>query len=134
MSEQIKHYQDKLSYEIDAADVADFFNGKTNGEKMVLVDARSRDGFAKEHIPGAINFPHRTMNAETLKSLDKDALYVTYCDGIGCNGSTKGALKLSSFGFKVKELLGGLDWWKRDGYTTEGKSGVKRSMEVRCAC
>jgi hypothetical protein len=38
------------------------------------------------------------------------------CDGIGCNGSTKGAYKLSSLGFKTKELLGGLDWWRRDGH------------------
>ncbi len=24
-------------------------------------------------------------------------VYVTYCDGIGCNGSTKGAYKLASW-------------------------------------
>lgn len=134
MKEQIKHYQNKLAYEIDSADVADFFKGKMNGEKMIVIDARSTDGFAAEHIPGATNFPHRTINDETTKSLDKAALYVTYCDGIGCNASTKGALKLSSLGFKVKELMGGLDWWKRDGYSTEGSAGIKRNMDVQCAC
>jgi len=40
---------------------------------------------------------------------------VAYCDGIGCNGSTKGAY-LALLGFRVKEMLGGLDWWRREGY------------------
>jgi hypothetical protein len=29
--------------------------------------------------------------------------------------STKGADNLARLGFNVKELLGGLNWWKRDG-------------------
>jgi hypothetical protein len=45
-------------------------------------------------------------------------LYVTGSDGIGCNASTKGALNLARPGFRVKEPIGGLDWWKRDGYDT----------------
>ena len=60
------------------------------------------------------------MDEETTSRLDKNTLYVTYCDGIGCNASTKGALKLARLGFSVKELMGGLDWWIRDGYATEG--------------
>jgi rhodanese-related sulfurtransferase len=134
MTEQIEHYESKLKYEIDSADVAGYFTGSPNGERIVIIDTRSIENFEDEHIPGAISFPHRTMNAETVKVLDKDVLYVTYCDGIGCNGSTKGALKLSSLGFRVKELLGGLDWWRRDGYSTEGRLGVKRKTTVQCAC
>jgi hypothetical protein len=38
--------------------------------------------------------------------------------GIGCNGSTKGALKMTELGFRTKELIGGLDWWKRDDHPT----------------
>ncbi|MYE89111.1 rhodanese-like domain-containing protein, partial [Candidatus Poribacteria bacterium] len=45
--------------------------------------------------------------------------YVTFCVGIGRNASTKGALNMARLGFRVKELMGGLDWWKRDGYPTE---------------
>lgn len=133
MNNQIQHYQHKLDFEIDAADVADYFTIQPL-KKMILIDARSPEGFATEHIPGAINFPHRTMNEETTKILNTDVVYVTYCDGIGCNASTKAALKLSKLGFTVKELMGGLDWWKRDGYSTEGHAGVRRNMNVRCAC
>ncbi len=57
------------------------------------------------------------MTEETAaEQLNQNTLYVTYCDGIGCNASTKGALKLAQPGYRVKELIGGIDWWKRDQY------------------
>ncbi|MFC1763065.1 hypothetical protein ACFL6U_13410 [Planctomycetota bacterium] len=27
---------------------------------------------------------------------------------------------MAKLGFRVKELVGGLDWWKRDNHPTEG--------------
>jgi len=48
---------------------------------------------------------------------ERSKVYVVYCDGIGCNASTKGAYKLARLGFRAKELLGGLDWWRRDGHS-----------------
>ena len=56
------------------------------------------------------------MTAETAARLDRSKVYVVYCDGIGCNASTKGAYKLARLGFRAKELLGGIDWWRRDGH------------------
>ena len=73
------------------------------------------------------------MCGATTIQLDKSKLYVTYCDGIGCNASTKGALNMAKLGFNVKELLGGLDWWKRDGYETKGTQGVQ-GKEIKCGC
>ena len=70
------------------------------------------------------------MNEESTTALDKDLVYVTYCDGVGCNASTKAALKLAGLGFRVKELMGGLDWWKRDGHPVEKGEG-KRVEEGR---
>jgi rhodanese-related sulfurtransferase len=134
MNSQVNHYQTKLAYEIDSADVAAYFINPDEREEMIVIDTRTPESFKVEHIPGAINFPHRKMTAESVKALRKDALYITYCDGIGCNASTKGALKLSTFGFKVREMMGGLGWWKRDGYTTEGDLGAKRELHVMCAC
>jgi rhodanese-related sulfurtransferase len=110
------HFRNKLAVETDAWDLNEMLRA---GEKVVIIDARSETAFAQEHIPQAVNIPHRKMNRESTKQLDRNTLYVTYCDGIGCNGSTKGALKLAELGFQVKELIGGIDWWKRDGYPTE---------------
>ena len=116
MSDQIKHYTAKLEYETDAWDLQSALD---RGESIIVVDARSPQSFQQEHIPGAISLPHRTMSEESTRQLDRGALVVVYCDGIGCNASTKGALHMARLGFRVKELLGGLDWWKRDGYKTE---------------
>ena len=131
MEAQIKHYENKLAFEMDPSDLFDALN---NGENVIVVDARKAFGFEAEHIPTAINIPHREMTVESTKHLDKDTLYVTYCDGIGCNASTKGALNMAKLGFKVKELIGGIEWWKLDGYTTEGTKGIQKGLKIECAC
>ncbi|GAA3760642.1 rhodanese-like domain-containing protein [Flavobacterium ginsengiterrae] len=131
MEAQIKHYENKLAFEMDPSDLFDALN---NGEKVIALDARKAFGFEAEHIPNAINIPHREMNAESTKHLDRDILYVTYCDGIGCNASTKGALNMAKLGFKVKELMGGIEWWKFDGYATEGTKGKTEGLKFECAC
>jgi rhodanese-related sulfurtransferase len=128
--QQLNHYAKKLAFETDSWDLKVALE---SGEKVLVVDARSPEAYQKEHLPGALNIPHRTMNGETTKSLDKTALVVTYCDGIGCNASTKGAMKMTKLGFRVKELMGGLDWWKRDGHPTEG-GAARDSTGAPCGC
>jgi rhodanese-related sulfurtransferase len=130
MNNQIEFYQSKLEFEMDPSDL---FTALENGEKILPVDTRQAYGYDKEHIPGAINLPHRQMNEITTSHLDKTMTYVCYCDGIGCNASTKGALNLTKLGFKVKELIGGIEWWKFDGYATEGEESSK-GREIKCAC
>jgi rhodanese-related sulfurtransferase len=129
VNDQLKHYSDKLSYEIDSWDLKVALE---EGQKITVVDARSREAFQREHIPGSISLPHRSMTSETTRHIDKSALVVTCCDGIGCNASTKGALNMLKLGFRVKELIGGLDWWKRDGHKTHGGAGSHKA--VSCGC
>ncbi|WP_036626826.1 rhodanese-like domain-containing protein [Pantoea sp. AS-PWVM4] len=113
-SASLAYLQHKLAYYTDAWDLAeDMANGC---EAIVVFDARSDAVYQAGHLCGAISFPHRTINAATTAHLDRQKVYITYCDGIGCNGSTRAALKLAALGFQVKELIGGLDFWKRDGH------------------
>ena len=108
------HLRSILSMTTDPADLrADQLAGIAG---IVVVDARSAEAYQRSHIPGAINIPHRTMNTATTAALSGATVVVVYCDGVGCNASTKGALRLAELGFRVKELLGGLDWWIRDGF------------------
>lgn len=130
MENQIEFYRNKLNYEMDPSDLYDGFENSTD---YIAVDVRRKFGFEKEHIPTAINLPHRKMTEENTKHLDKSKIYVCYCDGIGCNASTKGALKMIKLGFKVKELIGGIEWWKFDGYATNGAK-PKKGMIFECAC
>lgn len=117
MDDQIQYYQAKLQYEVDPWDLNEALE---RGDRIVLVDTRSPEVYERSHIPGAINIPHRTMTAATTAHVDRGALIVTYCDGIRCNGSTKGALNMVQLGFRVKELIGGLDCWRQDGYPVDG--------------
>ena len=130
MHPQILYYQNKLAYEMDPADLYERLGA---GEEIVVVDARRTHAFEAERIPGAINLPHRELDADRAKGLDRAVTYVCYCDGIGCNASTKGALKLTQLGFRVKELIGGLEWWKKDGFATHGREAAG-GAEIRCAC
>ena len=129
MDEQLNHYERKLAFETDSWDLK---AALASGENIVVIDTRSLEAYQREHIPGAVNIPHRRMSMETTKNLDRTALVVTYCDGIGCNASTKGALNLAKLGFRVKELIGGLDWWKRDGHKTEGTASSGKAAACGC--
>ena len=128
--DQLDYYRHKLAYEMDSADL---YEALERREPIVVVDGRADGAYAQEHIPGAINLPHRAITAESTGKLDRSKLYVCYCDGIGCNASTKTAMKLLELGFQVRELIGGLDWWKRDGYATHG-AGASVDTGMRCAC
>ncbi|HEY0370404.1 MAG TPA: rhodanese-like domain-containing protein [Thermoanaerobaculia bacterium] len=121
----LAHFESRLEWEIDAADL------HANQDAYIVIDARTPEVFAAGHVPGAINLPHRTITAETAQ-FPKDAVLVTYCDGIGCNASTKAAVKLSRLGYRVKEMIGGLDWWRRDGLPVH--NGEKVAHAVACGC
>ena len=133
-AEAVDHFRACLGLTTDAADVHHDLENRVPG--VVVIDARGAESYAAGHVPGAISFPHRRMDAESTASLARDQVYVVYCDGIGCNASTKGALKLAQLGFKVKEMLGGLDWWRRDGHPVAAglEPGSLQEMAVRCGC
>ena len=130
---QLRYYEAKLQYEIDPWDLNQAIQA---GGLIVVVDTRRPKAYARGHIAGSINIPHREMNARRTAHLDRNALYVVYCDGIGCNGSTKGALNMVKLGFRVKELVGGFEWWERDGFAVHGtrsEAGAVREG-VSCEC
>lgn len=134
---QIEFFSAKLEFEIDACDLNKDVN--ENGSMYEIVDARSERAYNKEHIKGAINLPYSKMNADTVKNLDRNKLYVTYCDGLGCNASTKGALKLSELNFRVKELIGGIESWKLEGHEVVSNFSVEELNEAvscghTCSC
>ena len=110
--DQLNFYQRKLAYEMDSADLVEAMDPD---EPIVVVYGRSAIACDSEHIPGAVSLPHREISHSNTESLDRSKTYVCYRDGIGCNASTKTALNLLTLGFQARELIGGLDWWKRDG-------------------
>jgi len=125
----------KLQYHADAWDVAEDL--RAGIADIVVIDTRAEALYAAGHVPGALSLPHRLMGAASTAGLDRAKTYVTYCDGIGCNGSTKGAYKLAALGFSVKEMLGGLDFWRRDGHplaTGSAPGSMRGAQLIECGC
>src|ERR1700680_5343331 len=93
-AETLAVMNDKLKYHTDSWDLS--VDLKSGHPDIVVIDARSKLAYADGHIPGAVSFPHREMTAAAAEQFDRRKVYVVYCDGIGCNASTKGAYRLSA--------------------------------------
>ena len=130
MNEQLAFYQNKLQFETDASEI---FQALEQGENIVVLDVRQKEAFEKEHIPGAVSLPYKNMNPETTAHFDKSKTYVCYCNGVGCNASTKGALNMTKLGFKAKELIGGITSWLQEDYASEGNLATY-GIKMQCAC
>ncbi|MCY9662431.1 rhodanese-like domain-containing protein [Paenibacillus chondroitinus] len=116
-----RHFMNKLSVETDVADVR--YDMQHGVNDFLLIDVRSSKAYMECHIPGAINVPSNQISEETTAAFSKDQVIVVYCWGPACNGGTKGAARLSGLGFRVKEMLGGIEYWRKEGNEVEGTLG-----------
>jgi rhodanese-related sulfurtransferase len=124
MHDAVAHFAARLRFETDASDVrAD----QVAGERFVLVDSRGDAAWAQGRAVGALHV-QRTAIAEAGIPLDMPV--VVYCWGPGCNGATKAALAFAQAGYAVKEMLGGFEYWAREGLPVETDAGpVLRSPD-----
>jgi len=104
------YFATKLACETDCSDV--YADIKADNKKYILLDVRSSEAFDKSHATTAVSMPHSEINEESLAKYAKDTLFVVYCWGPGCNGATKAGLKISTLGFAVKEMIGGIHYWE----------------------
>ena len=86
---------------------------------FVLVDTRSAAAWDQGHVPEALHRP----TPELPGDLDPAVPVVVHCWGPGCNGATKAALVLARAGFAVREMIGGSEYWAREGLPVESASG-----------
>ena len=121
------HFLTRLAVETDAADVAaDLAAGDP---PYTVVDVRGAASYARGHIPGAVNAPSGAIDAATAASLP-DGLLVVYCWGPGCNGAQKAGAALAGHGRQVKEMLGGFEYWIREGHPVEGTDAAALAAEA----
>lgn len=128
-AEARRHFLARLAVE---ADVADVVHDLTRGTgKILLLDVRSAADYGACHAAGAASLPHRQINEATTVDFDRDAMLVTYCWGPACNSATKAAAKLAALGFHVKEMIGGLEYWRLEGCPVEGTLGAQAPLHWR---
>jgi rhodanese-related sulfurtransferase len=98
----------RLAHETDPADV--WAAVRAGRAAFTLVDARSRESFDRAHLPGAVSI-HDELAAGPR---------VTYSWSPACNGATKAAARLFDEGRDVREMIGGFEYWVREGLPIEG--------------
>jgi rhodanese-related sulfurtransferase len=111
------HFRSKLAFETDPSDV--YTDLQNHSAEIIVIDVRTQEAFSQGHVPGAINLPWRKIDASSAAGMPRDNVLVTYCDGIHCNASSKAAMRFAALGFRVKEMLDGMQGWKREGYPVE---------------
>jgi rhodanese-related sulfurtransferase len=110
-----EHFAGKLAFETDCADVHAALERGDPG--FVLLETRGPDAYARGHVPGALNLPHRAITEEALAAWPRDALFVVYCAGPHCNGADRAALRLARLGRRVKTMPGGMAGWVAEGFS-----------------
>lgn len=123
MMDRADYYATKLASETDASDA---YAAQRAGEPLVIVDVRSDEAWAQGRVSGAVHMPYREIATRARAEIPADASVVVYCWSPGCNAGAKGALEFAKLGYDVKEMLGGFEYWAREGYPVEDADGVHR--------
>lgn len=111
------HFAARLALETDCSDVEAALRGAGGAPSgFVLLDVRGPRAYARGHVPGAENLPHREMTAARLAAWPEGTLFVVYCAGPHCNGGDRGALRLAELGRPVKLMIGGITGWADEGF------------------
>jgi rhodanese-related sulfurtransferase len=90
--------------------------------KVTVIDVNGASGYAKGHIPTAIDFSSAKADLASVLPKDKGALIVAYCGGPSCSAYKAAATKAEELGYtNVKHLSAGISGWLQAGEKTDKK-------------
>lgn len=117
----LSYFSTKLACETDPSDV---YAAQRAEDAFVLVDVRSDDAWAQGHPVGAVHMPYHQIAQRAPQELDLAVPVVVYCWSPGCNAGAKGAVEFARLGYSVREMIGGYEYWVREGLPTENAEGA----------
>jgi len=130
-ADRIAHFSRKLEFETDPSDVHAAIH---DGAAFVLVDTRGDVAWSQGRAVGAIHLPTREISGRAAEEIPAGTPVVVYCWSPGCNGATKGALEFAKLGYEVREMIGGFEYWAREGYPVVSDQGpVVRQPDILTA-
>ena len=132
MTSAIEYLSNRLRFETDVSDVQRDLSAGTPG--YVLIDTRNTESWERGHLPGAIHLPTRDVAARAPGLVPAGSEVVVYCWGPGCNGATKAALEFARLGYPVREMLGGYEYWVREGFADRPADPLTAPVGVACGC
>jgi len=86
---------------------------KADWKNFFVIDARDKDQFNTEHIPGAVNIEWRRTLAERNR-IPKDKPVLLYCNSGSLSAQAGFALRVAGYE-NVRILQGGFSEWKAKG-------------------
>ncbi|MGW4464855.1 rhodanese-like domain-containing protein [Micromonospora sp. NPDC004704] len=127
-ADAVAHFAARLAFETDVSDVhADL---EADVSRLVVVDSRDETAWRQGHLPGAVHLPRAEIARRAADVIPAGTAVVTYCWGPGCNGATRAALEFARLGYPVKEMLGGYEYWVREGFAVQTATGpVRRPVD-----
>ena len=82
--------------------------------KVLVLDVRTPEEYAKGHIPGAVNVPIDKLSPQIQEMhITKETTIVTTCDRGG--RSSRAALELRKMGYQATSFCR-IEEWQKDGY------------------
>lgn len=120
MSDATLFFSARLAHETDPSDV---YAAQKAGERFVLVDVRGDEAWQQGRISGAVHVPYRFISDRAPDEIPIDMPVVVYCWSPGCNAGVKGALAFAQLGYEVREMIGGYEYWVREGQPFENDRG-----------
>jgi rhodanese-related sulfurtransferase len=118
------HFAERLSFETDVSDVHADLEARSAG--LLVVDSRGDLAWRQGHLPGAVHLPTAEIATRAAVLVPAGTVVVTYCWGPGCNGATRAALQFARLGYAVKEMIGGYEYWVREGFPVVTETGLTR--------
>lgn len=106
------HFASRLQFETDPSDVHAAL--ETGDPGFVFVDTRNAEAWNQGHARGAVHIAKADMPTK-IPTYPIGTHFVVYCWGPGCNGAVRAGLIISELGFAVKEMIGGFEYWAREG-------------------
>lgn len=106
------HFASRLAFETDCSDVHAAIESGEPG--FVLIDTRNKEAWEQGHARGAVHMPKPDMPGR-IPTYPAATRFVVYCWGPACNGAQRAGLIISELGYAVKEMIGGFEYWAREG-------------------
>ena len=102
--------------DISVKEVYDLIAKNKDNQSFIIIDVRTPEEFANEHIENALNLDYYSEKfRDELNKLDKEKTYLIYCRSGNRSGKALSIMKELAFR-EVYNMLGGVIQWKAEGY------------------
>ena len=123
-AEAAAHFAARLRFETDVSDVHSDLDAHV--PDVIVIDSRGPQAWEQGHLPRAVRLPSSGIEDWARQTIQPGQTVVTYCWGPACNGATKAALFFAKLGYPVKEMIGGYEYWVREGFPVQTADGVQQ--------